>query len=262
MLAKIWQYRQFIYSSVKRDFQSRYTGSILGGSWMVFQPLAMILVYTLVFSNVMHNKLAGMDTNVYAYSIYLCAGALPWNMFNEVMMSSINVFQNNANLLKKVSFPRICLPVITTITGILNFAIGFALFLIFLLISGNFPFHTFWAFFVVVAVQLVFTLSIGIGLGVMNVFFRDVGQMMAIILQFWFWFTPIVYPAKIVPGGLSSLLNFNPMYHIVKGYQDIFLYDTIPAFMPIGILFVISLLLGMWSLHIYRKHVGEMVDEL
>ena len=97
MLAKIWQYRQFIYSSVKRDFQSRYTGSILGGSWMVFQPLAMILVYTLVFSNVMHNKLAGMDTNVYAYSIYLCAGALPWNMFNEVMMSSINVFQNNAN---------------------------------------------------------------------------------------------------------------------------------------------------------------------
>lgn len=262
MFLKIWQYRQFICSSVKRDFQARYTGSILGGSWMVFQPLSMILVYTLVFSNVMHSKLAGMDGNVYAYSIYLCAGVLPWNMFNEIMMSSIGVFQSNANLLKKVSFPRICLPAISTLNGILNFSIGFALFVGFLIISGNFPLHTFWAFFLVAAVQLLFTLSIGIGLGVMNVFFRDIGQMMSIILQFWFWFTPIVYPAKIVPGELARIMNLNPMYHIVKSYQDIFLYDILPAFVPLGVICFISLLLGMWSLRIYRKHVGEMVDEL
>lgn len=262
MLAKIWQYRQFIYSSVKRDFQSRYTGSVLGGSWMVFQPLAMILVYTLVFSNVMHSKLAGMDDNVYAYSIYLCAGALPWNVFNEIVMNIINVFQGNANLLKKVSFPRICLPVISTFTGILNFAIGFSLFLLFLLLAGSFPFHAFWAFFVVFFVQLVFSLSISVGLGVMNVFFRDIGQMMGIVLQFWFWFTPIVYPVKIVPGGLSWLLKFNPMYYLVAGYHDIFLYDQLPNFMSLVSVLAVSFVFGFWSLHIYRKHVGEMVDEL
>ena len=262
MIKSIWQYRQFIYSSVKREFQSRYTGTVLGGSWMIFQPLAMILVYTLVFSNVMHSKLAGMDGNIYAYSIYLCAGALPWNMFNEIVMNIINVFQVNANLLKKVSFPRICLPIISVISSILNFSIGFLIFLFFLLLTGSFPVNSFFAFFVVLIVQLVFSLCISIGLGVMNVFFRDVGQMMGILLQFWFWFTPIVYPVKIIPGTLSWFLNFNPMYHLIKGYQDIFLYDRLPDFLSIATVLFFSIALGIWSLHIYRKHVGEMVDEL
>ena len=96
----------------------------------------------------------------------------------------------------------------------------------------------------------------------MDVFFRDIGEMMGILLQFWFWFTPIVYPVKIIPGTLSWFLNFNPMYHLIKGYQDIFLYDRLPDFLSISAVLFFSIALGIWSLHIYRKHVGEMVDEL
>lgn len=262
MLLHIWQYREFISSCVKREFQARYKGSIFGVLWSVFQSLAMIFVYTVIFSNIMRAKITGMETNVYAYSIYLCAGTLTWNFFCETLTNCTNVFLANGNLLKKVAFPRICLPVITTCSALLNFIIGFFLFLIFMLIIGGFPWHSWWAIFLLLFVQAAFAVSLGIGLGVLNVFFRDVGQTLAVILQFWFWFTPIVYPEKIIPEELAWLLSYNPLYHIIRGYQDIFLYDTITTLPGVGMVFLVSILCGWWSLRLYRNHIGEIVDEL
>ena len=262
MLSQLWQYREFIGSCVKREFLAKYRGSIMGVAWSVFQPLAMIIVYTVIFSNVMQNKLAGMETTPYSYSIYLCAGTLPWNMFNEMLMTSVNIFLANANLMKKVSFPRICLPAVTACSSFLNFLIAFSLFLLFLLAIGRFPWEVFPAFFVLLAVQVVFSMALGVGLGVMNVFFRDVGQLLSIVLQFWFWFTPIVYPARIIPEALLPLMRLNPMYVLVSGYQDIFLYGRLPDFRLVGAVLVLALALGAWSLRLYRRHAGELVDEL
>lgn len=262
MLSQLWQYREFIGSCVKREFLAKYRGSIMGVAWSVFQPLAMIIVYTVIFSNVMQNKLAGMETTPYSYSIYLCAGTLPWNMFNEMLMTSANIFLDNANLMKKVSFPRICLPAITACSSFLNFLIAFSLFLVFLIVIGRFPWTVFPAFFAVLFVQIVFSMALGIGLGVMNVFFRDVGQLLNILLQFWFWFTPIVYPVRIIPEALMPLMKLNPMYAITSSYQNIFLYGTLPDFRLVGAVFVLALVLGIWSLWLYRHHVGELVDEL
>lgn len=262
MLANIWQYRQFIYSCVKREFQSRYTGSMLGILWTVFQPLAMILVYTVVFSEVMKSKLQGMEMMQFAYSIYLCSGVLTWNLYQETLNSCVNVFLSNGNLMKKVSFPRICLPVITMLSALSNFIVGFLLFLLFLLIVGHLPWMLMPLFFVVLLVQTLFAVTMGIGLGVLNVFFRDVGQMLNVVLQFWFWFTPVVYPVTIIPEHLRWLMDFNPMYHIVHGYQDIFVYHQCPDFASIGVVFALSLLIGVWALRLYRNHVGELVDEL
>lgn len=262
MLANLWRYRAFIYSSVKRDFLSRYQGSIFGIAWSVFQSLAMILVYTLIFSNIMRSKLPGLEGTVYAYSIYLCAGTLPWGMFCEMLNGCTNVFIANGNLMKKVAFPRICLPAITACSAVLNFMIGFSLFLIFMVMIGQFPWHAFWVLPLLILIQSVFALSLGIGLGVLNVFFRDVGQLLGVVLQFWFWFTPLVYPLNIVPPSLRDLMVFNPMYPIMRGYQEIFLYDRLPAFWGLAAVFLLSLLLGAWALRLYRRHVGEMVDEL
>ena len=262
MLENIWHYREFILSCVMRDFKARYTGSMLGILWTVFQPLAMILVYTLIFSQVMKSKLAGMETIPYAYSIYLCAGVLTWGMFQEMLFGCINVFFSNANLMKKVSFPRICLPAITVCSSFLNFIIGFVLFCIFMLIIGKFPWGTAPFLLVILAVQIIFTLGLGIGLGVLNVFFRDIGQMMGVLLQFWFWFTPVVYPLAIVPKELVWLMDFNPMYHIISAYQSVFVYNSLPPAGGLMAVLVLALLLGGWSLHLYRKHVGELVDEL
>lgn len=262
MLSVIWNYRQFIYSCVKRDFLTKYKGSMLGIAWAVFQPLALILVYTVVFSEIMHNRLSGMEDTPFAYSLYLCSGILTWNLFTETLTNSVNVFLGNANLMKKVSFPRICLPIISMCSSFLNFLFGFVLFLLFLIIIGAFPMITFWSIFVVLFVQLLFSVTLGVGLAVLNVFFRDVGQFIGVILQFWFWGTPVVYPISIIPNVLHPVLKLNPMYPIIHSYQNIFVYNEWPDWSGIGIVFVISLILGYWALNLYRKHVGEMIDEL
>ena len=110
MLKVLWDYRGFILGSVKREFQPKYRNSLLGAAWTVLNPLAMIVVYTVIFSRVMHARLPGVDST-FAYSIHLCAGVLPWGMFVEIVSNGQNTFVNNANLLKKLSFPRLCLPI-------------------------------------------------------------------------------------------------------------------------------------------------------
>src|SRR5579862_7964714 len=127
LLRTLWTYRGFVASSVKREFQSKYRNSILGAAWMIINPLAMILVYTLIFSQVMRAKLPGLNS-AFAYSIYLCAGTLTWGLFAEIIGRGQNVFIENANLIKKLTFPRICLPVIVALNAGLNFSIIFSIF--------------------------------------------------------------------------------------------------------------------------------------
>src|SRR5579871_3877838 len=110
-LYSLWQYKNFIAGVVKREFKLRYAGSLLGGSWNIINPLILVIVYTLVFSNLLHNKLPG-SFDQFSYSIYLCAGLLPWFFFTEVITRSQTLFLDNGNLLKKSTFPRLCLPII------------------------------------------------------------------------------------------------------------------------------------------------------
>lgn len=186
-------YRGFILGSVQREFQSRYRNSLLGALWPVFNPLSMIIVYTVIFSHIMRARLPGVDDSM-AYSVYLCAGLLAWGLFSEITLRSQTMFLDNANLLKKISFPRICLPVIVLCNAAINFAIIIGLFLGFLLITGRWPGMALLALIPLIALQMMFCAGLGMILGVLNVFFRDVGQLFAICLQFWFWLTPIVYP--------------------------------------------------------------------
>ena len=181
----LWAYRGFILGSVKREFQSKYRNSLLGAAWTILNPLAMIVVYTVIFAQVMRAKLPGVDST-FAYSIYLCAGVLTWGLFAEIAGRAQGIFLEHANLLKKLSFPRLCLPVIVVANASLNFAIVFGLFTAFLLISGNFPGWTYLALLPVLAIQVVFAIGLGISLGVLNVFFRDVGQFFGIVIA---WLT-------------------------------------------------------------------------
>jgi lipopolysaccharide transport system permease protein len=261
MVRALWTYRGFIAGSVKREFQLKYRNSMLGAAWTVLNPLAMIVVYTVIFAQVMRAKLPGMDST-FAYSIYLCAGVLTWGLFAEITGRLQNVFLENANLLKKLNFPRICLPVIVVGSAVLNFAIIFGLFIIFLVITGNFPGWSFLALIPVLTIQIVFSIGLGIALGVLNVFFRDVGQLFGIVLQFWFWLTPIVYPAAILPEGARPLLVFNPMARLTNAYQTILVSGSGPDWFTLWPVALLSLLLCIWGLRLFRLHAGEMVDEL
>lgn len=261
MLKALWAYRGFILGSIKREFQSRYRNSLLGAAWTVLNPLAMIIIYTVIFSQIMRTRLPGIDST-FAYSIYLCAGVLTWGLFAEIVVRAQNVFLEHANLLKKLSFPRLCLPVTVVANALLNFAIVFGLFTLFLIVSGNFPGVTYLALIPVLMILVAFAIGLGITLGVLNVFFRDVGQLFGIFIQFWFWLTPIVYPVTILPESARSLMSYNPVASLMAACQDILVSSQWPAWqnlLPVTVTAVVLCALGM---RLFRRHAGEMVDEL
>lgn len=261
MARSLWAYRGFVRGSVMREFQTRYRNSLLGATWTILNPLAMILVYTVIFSQLMKARLPGVDNNL-AYGIYLCAGILAWGFFAEVIGRAQSVFLEHANLIKKLSFPRICLPIIVVLNAGLNFTIIFALFLGFLLVTHNFPGWVVVALIPVLAIQILFSIGLGILLGVLNVFFRDVGQFTGILLQFWFWLTPIVYPATILPDSIRPVIEINPMLPLIAAYQGIFVQRTWPDWPSLVPIILLAMGLCLFALRLFRKRAGEMVDEL
>ena len=257
----MWAYRGFVLGSVKREFQLKYRNSMLGAAWTVINPLAMIFVYTMIFSKVMQAKLPG-ENRSFAYSIYICAGLLSWGLFTEIATKAQMVFLENANLLKKISFPRSCLPVVTVLNAVLNFAIIFSLFSGFLIITGNFPGWSYLALIPVLIIMIAFSVGLGVMLGVLNVFFRDVGLLFGIVLQFWFWFTPIVYPISILPNFARRLLVYNPMAGIMAACQQILVSKQWPDWNSLIPVSLLAMALCLFSWRLFRKRSGEMVDEL
>lgn len=260
-LKAVWNFRGFVLGSVRREYQLRYRGAMLGIAWTVLQPLAMILIYTVIFTQVMKAKLPGVE-GTFSYSIHLCAGIITWGLFAEIIQRSQSVFLDNANLLKKLSFPRLTLPLIVVASALLNFSIIFGLFMLFLLVTGNLPGQSILAMIPLLAIHILFAVGLGVTLGVLNVFFRDAGQLSNVLLQFWFWATPIVYPASILPDWLQPWMNLNPMYQLMQGYQGIFIANQWPQWQNLALFAVLAIGLALYALRLFRRHAGEIVDEL
>ena len=261
LLRGLHGYRGFILGTVKREFQSKYRTSALGPAWSVINPLAMIVVYRVIFSQIIRARLPGVES-AFAYSVFLYAGVLTWGLFAETTGRTQNVFLEHVSLLKKISFARISVPVIVVLNAGLNFSIVFGLFTIFLIVSGNFPGWVFFAIFPIFAIQILFLVGLGMVLGVLNVFFRDVGQFFNIALPFWFWLTPIAYPADILPESARSLLVFNPIVPMMQAYQGILVLGQLPHWASLIPVMLISLVVCALGLHLFRKHAGEIVDEI
>lgn len=261
MIRSLWAYRDFVIGSVKREFQTKYRNSLLGAAWNVINPLAMIVVYTVIFAQVMRTKLPGIEST-FAYSIYLCSGVLTWGFFAELVGRCQNMFLDNANLLKKINFPRITLPIIAVANAGLNFGIVFGLFLTFLVVSGNFPGWVILAIAPLLALQIGLAMGLGMVLGVLNVFFRDVGQIFGIFLTFWFWLTPIVYPASILPDAVKPYMFINPLAPVMAAYQGVLVHHQWPQWTSLSFTVILSSVLCLLGLHLFKKNAGEMVDEL
>ncbi|WP_199100154.1 ABC transporter permease [Dyella sp. ASV21] len=261
MLAAIWRYRFFIFSSVRNDFRARFARSSLGAIWMILQPLAQVAIYALVLSRVLGSRLPGTD-NKYAYVIYLTSGILAWSLFVELLSRCLTIFVDNGNLLKKVVFPRICLPLILAGSALINnLLLLIATLGVFLLVGHSVGPTALWLL-VLVPLTLAFALGLGLILGTLNVFVRDVAQVMNVVLQLWFWLTPVVYMPTIVPEEFKYALSANPMYWIVSSYQNVLLFHTAPDMEHLGLTAVISLGLLAVALLLFRRSSAEMVDVL
>ena len=261
MISAVWSYRHFIISSIKNDLRSRFARSKLGALWMILQPLAQVAIYSLVLSRIMAAKLPGID-NRYAYVIYLMAGMIAWALFSEVLTRSLTMFVDSGNLMKKIVFPRVCLPLVTTGSALVNnFLLLVASAGVFALVGHPPNLSMIWLP-VLIGINLIFALGLGLILGVINVFVRDVAQVMTVILQLLFWLTPIVYMPTIIPARLQGVIALNPMAHLVADFQSVILYGRPPGLIGLLIIGGASLLLLVVALTLFRRAAPEMVDVL
>jgi lipopolysaccharide transport system permease protein len=261
VIKPIYSHRSFIWGSIKRDFQSRYQSSFLGALWLILQPLSMIAVYTIVFSNLMKARLPG-ELGEYAFSIYLCSGLLTWGLFSEVLLRSRSMFIENSNLLKKQNFPRVCLPIIVSSIAVVNFVIIFSLFILFLILIGKFNILSLAYMIPILILQLVFSAGLGFFVGLLNVFVRDVGQFIDVILQLGFWATPIVYSVDILPESFKKYIYINPMARIIHCYQEIFLHHRMPDYSFLTPVLIITVVVCLLGYLFYLRCNKELVDEL
>lgn len=261
ILLPVWRYRHFIASSIKNQLVVRFARSRLGGLWMILHPLAQVAIYALVLSEVLAARLPGID-NKHAYAIYLMAGMAAWSLFAEVLGQSLTVFIDNGPLLKKMAFPKLALPLIVVGGALLNNLLLLAAILAVFGLLGHPP--TGQGLWLPALILLTLGLAAGLGLclGIVNVFLRDIGQTLPIALQFWFWLTPIVYAPQVLPAHYADWLAYNPMTPIVAGYQAILMYGRAPDWPGLAYPALwAGVSLGL-ALFLYRRAGEDMVDAL
>ncbi len=260
LLGSAWRYRSFVTSSVMNEYRSRFARSRFGTLWLVLHPLAQVVVFATVLANVLAARIPGVD-NKYSFAVYLLAGILCWSLFSEIVDRCLTVFVNNSSLLKKIRFPRICLPLIAIGNALVSNVALLAVMAVILPVLGFMP-NIYWLWLpALIGITLLLATGIGVLLGVLNVFARDVGQFMSVVLQFWFWLTPIVYPVTIIPDGLRSLLWLNPLVPLVQGYQNVLVFARPPE-SGLWSTAILALVFVAAALFLFRRASAEMVDVL
>lgn len=260
-LKELWHFRSYIAGSVIRDFNLRYKGSVLGAALVFIVPAFQILLYVLVFGNLLKGRLPG-NVSIYGYSIYLCCGILFWNLFNEVLQRSQSMYLENANLLKKAAFPSSALSVINVTSSSINFFLAMGILILFLLASSSIPGWGLAGLIPIWFVVAALALGLGLCIAILQVFFRDFGALTGIALQALFWGTPIVYPIEILPGWLIPWLQLNPLLAPVSTAQALMLGTAVPA-TKVWLSTIVAFGLTSWfAIRLHRKHKSDLMDNL
>lgn len=256
-----WSYRQFIFSSIKVEFLTRFARSRLGLIWMILHPFAQVVVYAFVLSVVLSAKLPGISS-IYGYAVYLMSGMLAWSLFFEIVMRCLNIFSDNSNFLKKLVFPKICLPLIVSGSALINnIALFLATVLVFSFLDHLPGLMLLWLP-ALILLNVALAMGLGLVLGVLNVFIRDIGQIVPVIFQFWFWLTPVVYMAGVIPERFKSWLRLNPMYSIVAAYQNVLVFNETPPWEGLAWVSILTVFLLVGALYLFRRASPEIVDVL
>jgi lipopolysaccharide transport system permease protein len=257
-LSRHWD---LLWQMTLTDLRGRYIGSSLGLFWTVIHPLVMILIYTVVFSQVMGARLAG-SSDPYAYGLYLCSALLPWIGFQEVVLRCTTLFPDNANLVRKVAFPKSILYGFVTLSSAINLLLALTVFLLALALTGH-PLHaTLLLWLPFIALQLAFALGLGVLASVLHVFVRDTSQMVGVFFQVLFWATPIVYVESVLPAWLQRLERFNPLYVFSTTHRYIVLYGLVPGVQRTLVLVALTAGTLAVALVAYRRFRADILDEL
>lgn len=246
MIVNLYKHRGYIWRTAWSEVRTRYAGAGLGAVWNLLQPLSMIMIFTVIFTRVMTQT---APLNV-PYPVYLCAALLPWSAFAECINRGTHAFVTNAVYLRKLPIPEQVFVAQTALSTAIGLSLSFAVLVIISITLGHTPsWH--WA---LLPVPLALLIGMGFGLGMMlgtlNAFIRDVGQLVPIIMQVWFWTYPVVYRLENLPPGMRAAVRYNPIYPFMEAIRDLFLKREIPD---------LNLWLGMLGWTLLASAVGYLV---
>lgn len=256
-----WHYKDFIWSAVKSEINGKYVNSRIGGAWIVLQPLANSLVLAIVLSKLIGSRISGIDSD-FAYAIYLLSGILGWSLFSELTTSTATMFADRANIIKKVNFPHVCIPLIVIMISLINHMLLAVITISIVLILGAEVTFSLIYLPLIIIVNLIFSLSLGITMSVFEVFNKDVSKVWQIVLQFWFWLTPVIYLSDILPEAVASYLIYNPMYWVIEGYHNVLAFGRPPDYLELTFVFFGALAILFIGGVLYLKAKNDVVDAL
>lgn len=251
-----------LISLTKREFKLRYLGSLLGSYWNLIHPIVMISIYTVIFSRVMKARLGTDANDTFAYSIYLCSGIFAWNFCTEVVTRSSMCLLENASFLKKIAIPPYIIFGASFLSALVNFCISFGIFSVFLFILRPVaPLH-YLSSLVTALLFGLFALGFGVFLGCLNVFLRDVSQIVAMLFQLWFWFTPIIYLFDVLPEFAKKMLLFNPAFPFIDSMHSLIYYNAGVGINNLGLMLLWTVIFGLLGWYTYSKSISLVRDNL
>lgn len=250
---------------VRRDLEARYKGSILGNLWPLLNQLTQLLVYTYVFSVVLKVKLnlAGLPANNFTFGLWLFSGLVPWIAFSSGFGQSANAVIGQPNLVKKVVFPLVLLPLVPICSAFVESSFGLVVLIAMIALTTQTIHGTLVLLPLIWIPQLLFTAGLGYLVAGMTVFLRDVPQTLAVILNLWFYFTPIMYPSSAIPAGFGTWIFWaNPMASVIEVYRDLILVGEIHHKREWLVVWLVSLVIFSAGLWVYRRLRPAFADVL
>ena len=239
-LKAIWEYRELLYFLVWRDLKVRYRQTVIGIGWVVLQPLMTMAIFTAVFGTFAKIPSDGLPYPIFAYS-----ALLPWNLFASSLTRGGESVVGNAQLISKIYFPRLLLPLSGILSPLVDFAISFVILVIMMIWFGTLPTWGVLALPFFLLLALLTALAVGLWLSALNVRYRDVGHTIPFLIQLWMFASPIAYPVSLVPEKWRMLYSLNPMVGVIEGFRWALLGKESPDFgvITISSVMVLALLL-------------------
>jgi lipopolysaccharide transport system permease protein len=213
-LRELWRYRELVYFLAWRDVKVRYKQTALGVAWAILQPLAGMLIFSIFLGNLVHVPSDGLPYPLFAY-----AGLLPWMFFANAVVGASSSLVGNTNLVTKVYFPRLVIPIAAVLAGLVDLGIGLLLLVLLLLIFGAAPTLGLLLVPLFITLAVLTALAVGIWLSALDVQYRDVRYAIPFLVQVWLFATPVVYPASVVPEQYRALYGLNPMAGVIEGFR-------------------------------------------
>ena len=251
----LYNYRELLKTSVKKEIRGKYKGSFLGVLWSFLNPLLQILVYSIVFQLILKST---KDN----YTVYICCGLIPWTFFSSALTRSAFTMVENGNILKKVYFPREILPISVVTSETVNFLISTIIILAFVIIFGLGVTWYLLFYPLVLLVQYLFLIGISLIVSSISVYVRDLQHLIGVALQLLFYAAPIVYTPESIPANFKWILDLNPMAYIITGYRNIFYDQTMPDVKALLILGGISIILCIVGYIIFNKLQKGFAEQL